>query len=899
MSTLSRSSACALVAALGLSPAAAATAVGTADQSVPASDAATAGAVDTGAMPVDSLPETGDIIVTGQRPQGSVVSDVPADQVLSEQDIASYGASNAADLVAQLTVQTRSGRGRGNGAPVVLVNGRRVSGFGEIRNLPPEAIARVEIFPEEVALDYGYAADQRVINFVLKPRFSAVTTEIEAGGSTGGGRWTQEGQASLLQLAGKSRINLTVDYQRATPLTEAERAIIQPDRAVPLSLAGAISAPAGGEIDPALSAAAGRPVTLAGVPAGGGTIAQFAANADTVAALNPGDYRTLTPGNDQWSFDATVARPLSDTIGASVNLRYDIGQSRTLLGLASTALTVPGDNPASPFDRDVLLTRAYGVPGALTSDNHSETFHAGLSTDGRIGKWRWTVTANYDFGLSTNATARGPDFAALQSAITAGADPFAAAPALSLLSPDRTRSVSSTGEADLVLSGSVLRVPAGPVRATFQGGWKGIGFTSRSVRSGVTTLTDLSRTAYIGSVNIDVPIASRSDNVLPFLGDLSINGRFGTRDVSDFSTLTSWTVGGAWSPVASVDLIASWINEQTAPSVSQLGAPALVSPLRTIYDFTRGETVLVSTITGGNPALLAESQRDFKFTANWRPIPDTDLLLTTTYAHVSSRNTTADFPLLTPEIEAAFPGRVVRDAGGRIVSVDQRPVNYASTQGSQLRSGISFSRSFGQTRGPGGFGAGRGPGGGARPGGGGRPGGGFGGGGFGGPGSGGRWSIAVYHTVRFIDRITIAPGVPALDLLDGSAVGASGGSARHGVEFDSGWFYKGIGLRANGQWTDGSRVSGSLAGGGASASDLRFSPLFTVNVRLFVDLNQQAGVIRAVPFLAHSRVRLAVDNIFEDIRDVRDGTGTVPLRYQPGYLDPQGRTFEIEFRKQF
>ncbi|MBS1240557.1 MAG: hypothetical protein H6R45_1263, partial [Proteobacteria bacterium] len=30
-----------------------------------------------------------------------------------------------------------------------------------------------------------------------------------------------------------------------------------------------------------------------------------------------------------------------------------------------------------------------------------------------------------------------------------------------------------------------------------------------------------------------------------------------------------------------------------------------------------------------------------------------------------------------------------------------------------------------------------------------------------------------------------------------------------------------------------------------------------------------------------------------------DENGVVPLRYQQGFLDPQGRTFQIEFRKMF
>ncbi|MEG8028125.1 TonB-dependent receptor plug domain-containing protein [Sphingomonas aerolata] len=68
-------------------------------------------------------------------------------------------------------------RARQRGAPVVLLNGRRISSFSEIRDIPTEAIQRVEILPEEVALKYGYRADQKVVNFVLRRRFRAVTAE--------------------------------------------------------------------------------------------------------------------------------------------------------------------------------------------------------------------------------------------------------------------------------------------------------------------------------------------------------------------------------------------------------------------------------------------------------------------------------------------------------------------------------------------------------------------------------------------------------------------------------------------------------------------------------------------------------------------------------------------------
>src|SRR3546814_3144044 len=84
-----------------------------------------------------------DIIVTAPRLAGQLATDIRAEAELDEAAIASYGASSIEELLDALEPQTRSGRGRG-GRPVILVNGRRISGFGAVRNIPPEAIRSEE-----------------------------------------------------------------------------------------------------------------------------------------------------------------------------------------------------------------------------------------------------------------------------------------------------------------------------------------------------------------------------------------------------------------------------------------------------------------------------------------------------------------------------------------------------------------------------------------------------------------------------------------------------------------------------------------------------------------------------------------------------------------------------------
>jgi outer membrane cobalamin receptor len=122
-----------------------------------------------------------EIVVTAPRILGSAIDDIPPEITINEDEIEGYGASTLSDLLTALAPQTQSGRGRGGGAPVILVNGRRISGFAEIRDLPAEAILRVEVLPEEAALRYGFSADQRVTNFILRPGFSAITVEADYG----------------------------------------------------------------------------------------------------------------------------------------------------------------------------------------------------------------------------------------------------------------------------------------------------------------------------------------------------------------------------------------------------------------------------------------------------------------------------------------------------------------------------------------------------------------------------------------------------------------------------------------------------------------------------------------------------------------------------------------------
>jgi iron complex outermembrane recepter protein len=159
-----------------------------------------------------------------------------------------------------------------------------------------------------------------------------------------------------------------------------------------------------------------------------------------------------------------------------------------------------------------------------------------------------------------------------------------------------------------------------------------------------------------------------------------------------------------------------------------------------------------------------------------------------------------------------------------------------------------------------------------------------------------RWQLALSHTIRLQEEIMISPGLPVLDLLNGSATSSLGGAPRHEVTLSGGVFHKGMGLRLEGNYRSATRVDGNTLTG---TSDLRFGDLATLNAFIFINLDQRGKLTQKLKWLKGSRIVFRIDNVLGDVIDVRDDSGAVPLSYQPGLLDPQGRVFEVSFRKRF
>jgi outer membrane receptor protein involved in Fe transport len=138
----------------------------------------------------------------------------------------------------------------------------------------------------------------------------------------------------------------------------------------------------------------------------------------------------------------------------------------------------------------------------------------------------------------------------------------------------------------------------------------------------------------------------------------------------------------------------------------------------------------------------------------------------------------------------------------------------------------------------------------------------------------------------------LAAGLPRLDLLDGDAIGNSGGVSRHRIEAQGGVSKNGLGMRFSANWQNGTSVRGV-------SDTLHFGSLTTVDLRLFANLGLYKNMGRTHPWLRGAQVFIGVNNIFNAKQDVRTSAGLVPSGYVPDQMDAQGRTVRITFRKLF
>jgi hypothetical protein len=345
------------------------------------------------------------------------------------------------------------------------------------------------------------------------------------------------------------------------------------------------------------------------------------------------------------------------------------------------------------------------------------------------------------------------------------------------------------------------------------------------------------------------------------MGGLAATVNISLDDVSNFGWLLSQSYGLDWLPIEKVHFNAIFTDHKTPPTVQQILSPEVVTPNVELFDFVTGQTVYVTSISGGAPNLRAPNDRVTSIGVSLGPFSKSTLF-SAHYEQDRTRDAVGTLPPLTAPVEQAFPERFVRDVDGTLIEVDNRSVNLQRQNMNNLKWGFNAWFPFGNSSNK---------------------------------GKANRIEFSVFDTWVMKDEILIRGGIPLLDILSGAPSNGAGGQPRHQIDWSALLYKDGLGVGLNGTRHSATSVNG---GDALTHSTLQFSALNVTSLRMIADFDRLPATSRSR--WSHGlRVAFQVLNLCDRRQTVVDSAGPMPIAFAPGYLDPVGRTVSLTVRKAF
>jgi hypothetical protein len=417
-----------------------------------------------------------------------------------------------------------------------------------------------------------------------------------------------------------------------------------------------------------------------------------------------------------------------------------------------------------------------------------------------------------------------------------------------------TRSRAVLAAAELTIDRTLIDIPAGPVLTTLSGRYT----RSRNVNDVEAVRTRLSARALDLRGNLAIPLSrsSRGGGGLKW-GDASVTlGATLTGLYDDAGHGDGLNAGLAWSPVRKLSFNSLWSLSTDSPAGPLRFDPVYHGPPRVVFDFRTGEAVEVLPLLGGNPDLKARTSRSFSLSASAGPFTSWRVQGRVSFQRTGTTDGFGAVPELTPAVEAAFPERFIRDADGRLVSIDQRLINLGSTRMETLSSGMSLNLPAGE--------------------------------------GGSSWQIGLNHAWQLSSIATLRKGLPELDRLAGDG----GGMPRHQVSLQVNGRYGKLGVNAAARWRGASRIRRDVGRDGAD--DIRRAPFTALDLKFTYLLDaapgQDGGGSRRNSGI---RLELEIDNLLDARPEATLGDGRLAPGYGRDDQDPLGRIVRLTLNKRF
>lgn len=524
-------------------------------------------------------------------------------------------------------------------------------------------------------------------------------------------------------------------------------------------------------------------------------------------------YKSLFPSTHSLDVNAGITHPIGSFSG-SLNLNAGVSASRGLLGRDESRV--------------------------LQDRQNSRSFGLSVGLAGSIGGFLTNLAASHGRNWSKSLFGKK-------------------AP----LPDDGSSSRTENWSVQMNASKTIVTLPAGPLTSNFA--ISGNRNTSLSRRSDGGA-DKLQRDQLTTQMSLSIPITDRRTPFLAALGNISVDLAGGMDMASEEKRSVQYSAGLSWSPIEALDLHGSTSFSEIVPSVSLLNAPRVETTAR-LYDYARQETTELIWISGGNPDLRRGSRRMLSLRASLRPFGSQLVTLATNYQRQVGRGGITSFPGLTPATERLFPERIVRDADGRLVSIDVRPIPIERDLASQLNNSIALFFSHNPKAAEGGVPKRR-------------------------IWDNGQITVSLNHSWQLQSELLIAPGLPVLDRL-----GGQGGQSRHTLALQVNAGRPGLGANLNGNWQSAVRIRDATHPGGQG--DFVYPATARFNFGFFVEPQRLWPASDNRSWLSKLRVAFDVQNLFDNYRRVRLSDGSIPAGYRRYEVDPLGRSVQISIQKQF
>ena len=542
-------------------------------------------------------------------------------------------------------------RGLGADATLVLVNGRRLGGAGskgdftDISTLPGIAVDRVEILLDGASAIYGSDAVGGVVNVLMRQRLDGGEARIDGG--AGAGRSARESQLGLIQGHTWDSGGLVVAYElyHRTALHAADRDYTQSADLRPLGgsdFRNAFSHP-GNILGPTFA-------PLFAIPAGqnglGLTPSSFVAG--TVNLQNPRLNSDVLPDQARQSAYLSVHQALGAHAELTGDAVYGFRRARQALSAPIALLFVTKANPffVSPNGAAAAIIE-YSFQGDLPPPIARSTAESlALTAGAKVDLWGdWRSDSFVDFSQETEKVRVSGilNSSLLSEALGNIADrpetpyspardgffnPFTGVPAnpagaLNAIGSGFTdsRGISRVYTLSSQADGSLIDLPAGPLKLAVGGQVRretflliGTNYTS-TVAPAPAQGTDVERTVGALFAELRAPVFG-PDNARPGFRRLELSAAGRWERYSDFGSTLNPKIGVLWTPVADLNLRATYGRSFRAPGLRELNDPAFNTPVNLT---TGGVRVLSLLLTGGNPNLRPETAQSWTAGLDWQP----------------------------------------------------------------------------------------------------------------------------------------------------------------------------------------------------------------------------------------------------------------------------------------